>query len=87
MWAEAAFLNVRLEKPGERNVTDTRSTDYDRPTDATTPADAPTPPDEVDLMPNEARQGVTHHNVRAVLAFSTIGCAVLMGIAYLVFFA
>ena len=39
------------------------------------------------LLPNEARQGVTHHNVRTVLAVSTIGCALLMAVVYLVFFA
>ena len=67
-------------------MTDKRSKDYDRPTDA---ADigSPTPPGEVDLLPNEARQGVTHHHVRTVLAVGTVGCAALMGLAYLVFFA
>ena len=38
-------------------------------------------------MPNEARQGVTHHNVRTVLAVGTIGSVVLLGLVYLVFFA
>jgi hypothetical protein len=41
----------------------------------------------VELMPNEARQGVTHHNVRTVLAVGTIGSVVLMGLVYLAFFA
>ncbi len=68
-------------------MTDTRSKDYDQPTDATIPADAPVPPGEVDLMPNEARAGVTHHNVRTVLAVSLVGVIALMGIAYLAFFA
>lgn len=68
-------------------MTNTRSQDYDQPTDATIPRDAPTPPGEVDLMPNEARAGVTHHNVRTVLLVSLAGCVVLMVVAYLVFFA
>ena len=67
-------------------MTERRSDDYNQPTDAAD-VETPTPPGEVDLLPNEARGGVTHHNVRTVLAISTIGCAALMGLAYLVFFA
>lgn len=67
-------------------MTELRSKDYDQPTD-TAPVEPPVPPETVELLPNESRQGVTHHHVRMVLAVGTIGCAVLMGLAYLVFFA
>jgi len=62
-----------------------RSQDYDLPTDEAA-VEPPVEPGAVELEPNEARQGITHHNVRRVLAFSTIGCAALMVVAYLVFF-
>jgi hypothetical protein len=39
------------------------------------------------LEPNEARGGVTHHNVRVVLAVSLTLAVLAMGIAYLAFFA
>jgi hypothetical protein len=64
-----------------------RSQDYEEPTDATSPVDGPAPRGEVDLMPNEARQGVTHHNVRTVLAVGLLGAVVLLGFAWLYFFA
>ena len=67
-------------------MTDRRSSDYDQPTD-TAPVEPPAPPEAGQLMPNEARQGVTHHNVRTVLAVGTIGSVVLLGLVYLVFFA
>ena len=63
-----------------------RSKDYDLPTDEA-PVKPPNEPGAVELEPNEARQGVTHHNVRRVLAISTIGCAALMVVACLIFFA
>ena len=43
--------------------------------------------DEVNEPTTNARQGVTHQNVRYVLAISTIGVAVLFAIIYLFFFA
>ncbi len=67
-------------------MADIRSRDYDDRTDEA-PVKPPIQPDAVELEPNEARQGVTHHNVRTVLAISTLGCVVLMVLAYLVFFA
>jgi hypothetical protein len=57
-----------------------RSPDYDDKTDedprGTPPADGRRPV----LEPNEARQGVTHHNVRRVLGISLV----LLVLAYLV---
>jgi hypothetical protein len=38
------------------------------------------------LEPNEARQGVTHHNVRYVLAAGLAGAVVILAVAYFVFF-
>jgi hypothetical protein len=42
--------------------------------------------DKVDIPTPNARQGVTDHNVRYVLALSVAGAVILVGIAYLVFF-
>jgi hypothetical protein len=44
-------------------------------------------PDSRQIPTNEARQGVTGHNVRYVLGFGTAGVIVLFGIIYLFFFA
>jgi hypothetical protein len=38
------------------------------------------------LEPNEARQGVTHHNVRRVLAISLAGIVVAYLVIYFAFF-
>ena len=38
------------------------------------------------LTATEAREGVTGHNVRYVLAFSTVGVAVLFVLVYLYYF-
>lgn len=43
--------------------------------------------DHIVVSATEARAGATGHNVRTVLAFSTIGVAVLFVIIYLYFFA
>jgi hypothetical protein len=39
------------------------------------------------LNENQARQGVTGHNVRYVLFFGTLGAMVAVGAIYLAFFA
>lgn len=67
-------------------MTEKRSEDYDWPTDAAD-VSTPQPPGEVDLLPNEARAGVTHHNVRTVLTVGIVGTVALMVVAYLAFFA
>ena len=67
-------------------MTDRRSSDYDQTTD-TGPVELPARPEAVQLMPNEARQGVTHQNMRTVLAVGTIGCVAVMALVYLAFFA
>lgn len=65
-----------------------RSPDYSDSTDeaASPPAmrrgEAITPV----LRPNEARGGVTHHNVRIVLAVSLLAAVVALTIAYIGFF-
>ena len=68
-------------------MSNTRSSDYSDQTDTKSVVPPRVEPETEVLLPNEARQGVTHHNVRTVLAVSTIACAVLLAVAYLVFFA
>lgn len=43
--------------------------------------------EKVDIPTNNARAGVSHHNVRNVLVISTMGLVVLFGLVYLFFFA
>lgn len=62
-------------------MSDPRSPDY--PDIHSRDDDGPAP----ELSQNEASQGVKGHNVRVVLAISTIGAVVAVGIAYLLFFA
>jgi hypothetical protein len=38
-----------------------------------------------ELAPTEASQGVKGHNVRVVLVIGTIGAAIAIGLAYLLF--
>ena len=64
----------------------TRSSDYNDKTDEA-PRQQPAAAGAPVLHPNEARQGVTHQNVRVVLGFSLAGVVVAMAIAYFVFFA
>ena len=64
----------------------TRSPEYDDKTD-----EAPVPPRSADapapvLEPNEARAGVTHHNVRWVLAISLAGVVAALVLVYVAFF-
>ncbi len=42
---------------------------------------------KVDIPANNARGGVTHHNVRNILTISVMGVVVLFGLIYLLFFA
>jgi hypothetical protein len=78
---------MTVPNPWERSLSNTRSSDYSDQTDTKSVIPPRVEPETEVLLPNEARQGVTHHNVRTVLAVSTIACAVLMAVAYLVFFA
>lgn len=65
-----------------------RAPDYADKTD-----EGPTPPLRRDdtitpvLEPNEARQGVTRHRVRYVLAIGLAGVILAFAIVYLVFFS
>jgi hypothetical protein len=54
------------------------SPDYDAEVDVGEKVIAPT---------NNARGGVTDHNVRTVLALGTLGVVVFFGLIYLLFFA
>ncbi len=63
-----------------------RAPDYDDKTE-----EAPVPPPYTSgtapiLEPNEARGGVTHHNVRVVLAVGLAGAVAVLVIAYIAFF-
>jgi hypothetical protein len=64
-----------------------RAPDYSDKTDETRPGTAPSRPGSPTLEPNEARAGVTHHNVRYVLGISIVAIVVLFAIVYLAFFA
>jgi hypothetical protein len=65
-----------------------RAPDYNDRTD-----EAPVPPPAMAggmapaLEPNEARQGVTHHNVRYVLGVGIVGVVLAFLVVYLAFFA
>jgi hypothetical protein len=63
-----------------------RAPDYNDKTDETRPGTAPSRPGSPALEPNEARAGVTNHNVRFVLGISIVAIVVLFAIVYLVFF-
>lgn len=69
-------------------MTDVRAPDYKDKAD-----ESPTPPRRAPggrvtpvLEPNEARGGVTHHNVRLVLGISLAVVVVGMAVAYFAFF-
>jgi hypothetical protein len=68
-------------------MTTSRSPDYDSRTDED-PRPRPSPPDgrAPVLEPNEARQGVTHHNVRRVLLLSIAGLVIAYIVVYVIFF-
>ena len=63
-----------------------RAPDYSDKTDETRPGTAPSRSGSPALEPNEARGGVTHHNVRLVLAASIAGAVVVLAIVYFAFF-
>ena len=65
----------------------TRSPDYDDKTDEGPAATARVQPGTPVLEPNEARGGMTHHNVRVVLGVSLVAIIVLFVIVYVAFFA
>ena len=65
----------------------TRSADYDDKTDEAFGRQPPITPGTTVLEPNEARQGITHQNVRAVLGFGLAGAVIVLAIAWLAFFA
>ncbi len=69
-------------------MSDTRSADYNEKRDeaATPPPLDPSGRITPVLQPNEARGGVTHHNVRMILAISLAGVIILMIAAYFLFF-
>lgn len=69
---------------GSRKMT--RSADYDDKTDEAPSRQPAVPPGTTVLEPNEARQGVTHQNVRMVLGFGLAGAVVVLAIAWIVFF-
>lgn len=62
-----------------------RALDYNDKTDEASPA-KPASRSAPNLEPNEARGGVTHHNVRVVLAASIAGAVVILAIVYFAFF-
>ena len=62
-----------------------RSADYNDQTDEG-PARPPDAPGTTVLEPNEAREGITHQNVRVVLAISLTGAVIALAIVWLVFF-
>src|SRR5262245_53565238 len=62
----------------------TRAPDYNDKTDETPlPSREQRRPASAVLEPNEARQGVTHHNVRYVLAIGLLLVVVAFGVIYL----
>jgi thiamine monophosphate synthase len=62
-----------------------RAPDYNDHTDEARPA-KPASRSAPNLEPNEARGGVTQHNVRVVLAASMAGAVVILAIVYFAFF-
>lgn len=62
-----------------------RAPDYNDHTDEARPA-KPISRGSPNLEPNEARGGVTHHNVRIVLAVSIAGAVIVLAIVYVAFF-
>lgn len=62
-----------------------RAPDYNDKTDEASPA-TPASLGTPNLEPNEARGGVTQHNVRVVLAASIAGAVVILAIVYFAFF-
>jgi hypothetical protein len=64
----------------------TRSADYDDKSDESLGRQPPIAPGTTVLEPNEARQGVTHQNVRMVLGFGLAGAVIVLAIAWIVFF-
>lgn len=69
---------------GSRKMT--RSADYDDKTDEAFGRQSPFPAGATVLEPNEARQGVTHQNVRMVLGFGLAGAVIVLAIAWIAFF-
>ncbi len=65
-----------------------RSPDYDDRTDESDVPPRARPDSRVQpvLKPNEARQGVTHLNMRYVLALSFVGIVLAFAIIYMLFF-
>ena len=63
-----------------------RSPDYDDKTDEGPRRINATETATVVLEPNEARQGVTNHNVRRVLAVSIVGVVAAFVVVYVAFF-
>ena len=65
-----------------------RSPDYSDPTDEAESPPAMRRGETIApvLKPNEARGGVTHHNVRIILAVSLLAAVAALTIAYLGFF-
>ena len=63
-----------------------RSPDYDDKTDESPRTSHANETATVVLEPNEARQGVTNHNVRRVLAVSIAGVVAAFVVVYVAFF-
>jgi hypothetical protein len=63
-----------------------RAPDYSDRTDETRPGTAPSRPGSPALEPNEARAGVTNHNVRFVLAAGIAGAVIVLAVVYFAFF-
>ncbi len=65
-----------------------RSPDYRDRTDEADerPPSGPRPTLTPVLEPNEARQGITHHNVRYVLGLGLAGAILVLAVAYFAFF-
>jgi hypothetical protein len=69
-------------------MSDLRSPDYDEKRDEAPTLAPRNPTGRITpvLEPNEARGGVTHHNVRTILAVSLFAVVIAMAIAWLFFF-
>jgi hypothetical protein len=63
-----------------------RAPDYNDKTDETRPGTAPSRPRSPALEPNEARAGVTNHNVRFVLVAGIAGAVIVLAVVYFAFF-